>query len=324
MRAKDAVLDLHQAPAEAIRLLEEWRKEAVALNYPGAEPGARWAIDRVRSGELEGRLWIGPRDEAVGLAWGEHAPGVGRRYSLQLSPGFRNEQVLRHFLDGLQAEAATVGPVVGLYDFLPGVDQPSLASVVGPLGKLRVVREDLSFPLDRPLPVPRGPAPHLRPLDPADAARLARLLEVAYAEDPIERSLFLQSLDPADDARLGMEGLLGTEVGQWIPSASFGVDDGQQLAGATLVNRMNGILISEVMVAPAHRRRGLASHLLHASLSALRKAGEPAPRLVVTLRNQRAYRLYRRLGFVPVPDATGGVWLNLPALGISLPAAPQE
>jgi len=55
--------------------------------------------------------------------------------------------------------------------------------------------------------------------------------------------------------------------------------------------------IQNVGVMPAHRGRGLGTHLLHKSLSGFRDCGLQRVYLEVTAQNVGAFRLYLRLGF---------------------------
>lgn len=55
--------------------------------------------------------------------------------------------------------------------------------------------------------------------------------------------------------------------------------------------------IQNVGVTPAHRGRGLGTALVAAALIGFQQAGLPRARLEVTAQNNRAVRLYKRLGF---------------------------
>ncbi|MCI4340565.1 MAG: GNAT family N-acetyltransferase, partial [Thermoplasmata archaeon] len=126
-----------------------------------------------------------------------------------------------------------------------------------------------------------------------------------------DRWLFAQSLDAARDADAAADDLLGDGVGRWRPDASFGIEIEGRLVAATLVNELLGALLSEVMVDPAWRRRGLARRLIARSIAAVRSLGLGPLRLVVTVGNDRAEPLYRSMGFQPTP-VRGTLWLRLP------------
>jgi ribosomal protein S18 acetylase RimI-like enzyme len=55
--------------------------------------------------------------------------------------------------------------------------------------------------------------------------------------------------------------------------------------------------IQNVGVTPAHRGQGLGTALVYAALSGFQQAGLPRAYLEVTAQNDRAVRLYKRLGF---------------------------
>ena len=55
--------------------------------------------------------------------------------------------------------------------------------------------------------------------------------------------------------------------------------------------------IQNVGVLPAHRGRGLGTHLIHRSLQGFRDSGLERAYLEVTAQNTAAFRLYLRLGF---------------------------
>jgi ribosomal-protein-alanine N-acetyltransferase len=52
-----------------------------------------------------------------------------------------------------------------------------------------------------------------------------------------------------------------------------------------------------LVVAPAHRRNGIGSQLVHSGLGAVRRAGARAAILEVGYTNEAAIALYQRLGF---------------------------
>ncbi len=310
-------------PAETLRLISRQRDALAAEGFSWAD----WAADeqrkRLLDGSWGGALWIGPGDEAIGLASWESIPDLGRRGSIWgsifLGDGYRNGAVLRGFLDRLEQWPPGAGPLLSCSDDIPGLPLQLRKAVFGSRGFFRVIRRDLVFPLARPLPAPATPTARLRSLSPADEPALAGLLERAYADDAIERSLFEQFRNPTEDARYGVDSVLHGHVGRWLDAASFGIEADGRLIAATLANEFHGPLITEVLVDPEHRRKGLARRLLVATLLELRSLGFAAPRLVVTGRNQRAVNLYLGLGFEPSADPAGGLWLNLPALGIAPP-----
>ncbi|MCI4350250.1 MAG: GNAT family N-acetyltransferase [Thermoplasmata archaeon] len=223
-------------------------------------------------------------------------------------------------LGGLLQSLPPVGPaletILRFTVWPPLAPSPrSLAPTLRAFGFHPRTRVDCRFELARAGELPSVPGvPTPRPLTAADVDRIARLMAAAYADSPAEWALFAQMREPSSEAQLGTNDLVGGHVGLWRPDASFGIDDGGELAAATMVQELNGFLISEVMVAPARRRRGLATAVIRASVRALaREAPGESVRLVVTRENESAFRLYAKLGFEPDPTTEGVVWVRIDA-----------
>jgi len=307
-----SLVDPKEAPAEALRLLEEERRLV-----PTAPPASReWILSgleelvhRVRAGEFAGSLWVGPKDESVALASWETPCSAGRRARLFVQGGYRNPAVLGGFLNALDREE----PLLGVAESLSGLHPEDGPGLLTPLGFQRIDRVDMLFPEDRALP--EAPAssdhPH-RPLTLEDESEVARLLELAYRDVPVDRLLFQRLRDPVEDAREAAHEILGTGLGTWRADASFGVEVDGAIVAATIVNDFHGPLLAEVMVDPAWRRHGFARRLIGASVGAVRRSGLGRLRLVVTVGNHRAERLYASMGFLPVLVPGGATWLRLP------------
>jgi ribosomal protein S18 acetylase RimI-like enzyme len=319
------LIDAAASPGETLRLLAELEAAWTAMGISWAREASDGAREQLRTGELNGVLWVGPRDEAVGLATWDAGSEIGRRVSLFLSEGFRSTAAFGAFVERIAADGEACGaPVIGWFDMVPGIPREAQATVLEPRGAFHVTRIDLRYPLVKPLFEAPGPTPAgLRGLTVDDEASVARLLQIAYADNPVEQAVFIRDRDPVREAERSARDLLHERYGRWMSEASFGVFEGGELGAAVLVNDLNGPLITEVMTAPLYRRRGWATHLLHASLHAMRARGSPEPRLVVTTWNERAHRLYRRLGFEHVPGADGGIWLDLARMGLKRPDGPQ-
>ncbi len=313
------------APSEGLRLLEEAARAAGSA----PEPERVWLEESyagraalLRTGELEGALLIGPKDEGVALAWWDTRPALPRRLGWCFGEGFATRAVARTFLEALSREA----PILGVWDPAERAYPDGVREALASRGLERTLRKDLVYPLDVPLPGtdPAAAPGSLRPLGPADAPALVRLLGRAYRTNAVDRALFVVDIDPVAEARRSVDHLLYGGVGTWRPSASFGVEvEAGRLAAATLVNEFHGPLIAEVVTDPKHRRQGLARRVLLESLAALRRAGAARPRLVVTEGNDGAERLYRSVGFVDDLSAVGGIWLDPDAVA-SIPAYPDE
>lgn len=308
------------SPAESLRMLAELKEALAGEGVPDAGAAIDPLLQAAREGALPGTLWVGPKDEAVGIAVWEPAGDVGRRVALYLSPGFRASGPVHAFLDALEAADPAL-PLVEVSDQLPGVSSANRRAIFTQRGFVPVPRLDLGWPIDRPAPARPIPAEAVvRPLGSADAPELVTLSIAAYADNPIDVALFRRWRDPQRDAEAAVTYLVLGELGPFNPSASFGAFVGGTLAAATLVNDYHGALVSQVMCAPEFRRRGYASALVLRTVGALQEQRAVSIRLVVTRANERAYRLYRALGFEPIPGADGVSWLHARRLGLAPPA----
>jgi len=307
------LVEARSAVAETMRLLDAQEREAEDLPpllRDWLRGGVRERRDQVRAGAFTGALWIGPKDEAVALAGWSLPAQVGRHADLFLLPGFRHPSSITAFVRAV--DDLGPGRILGIAEPVLGVAPEALTAALAPLGFSRVLRTDMVYPPDRPLP-PRDALPAgatLRALTATDEPAIAGLVALAYDDTPVDRALFVRYLDPKEDARVSASDLLHGGVGSWRADASFGVWVGDSLVAATLVNLYHGPLITEVMVHPDHRRRGYARRLVGESLRAVRERALGTPRLVVTGGNDRARPLYRSLGFVEVRETEGGVWLR--------------
>jgi ribosomal protein S18 acetylase RimI-like enzyme len=72
--------------------------------------------------------------------------------------------------------------------------------------------------------------------------------------------------------------------------------DGERVGMIQLYERANEIEIGEIQLQPSHQNRGLGSRLLRDTLARARRDGRRVL-LSVGLKNERAHRLYERLGF---------------------------
>jgi ribosomal protein S18 acetylase RimI-like enzyme len=312
-----------EQPAESLRLTAQYRD---ALSAEG-NVWSDFFADRVRreieDGSFQGRLWPGPGDEAIAIAGWEVAGELGRRGWLYLAEGYRTRGVLEGFLQRLELPSESLRPFVSWVDEIPGISEADRQAMFSERGFTPVVRADMRYPKGAtPIQLTPDPAYPARSLELADEPLIADLLFRAYADSP-ERALFATTLDQREDARRGTHGLLHGDVGRWLPEASFGIEGKGRLIAQTLANELYGGLITEVVVDPAFRRRGLARRLIPLTLDALRASGFEVPRLVVSMWNPGAVRLYQSLGFEFVPEGAGRVWLNLPALGVSKPTTPS-
>jgi len=302
------VVPMAAAPSEALRLLGE---SEAALDPAG--PLTPWLVaqdvrfrEQIRDGGVEGGLWIGPKDEAVGLALWSPDAGTGRNVVIALGDGFRSAATLAAFVRALDAD----GPLRSVNGPVPGVPDMDVDAALGREGFTAVVRGDMLFPDTTPTPpASEDPAFPIRSLDRTDAEAVARLIERTYAET-IDRWLFARTLNE-DFGDAAAAEVLGVGVGTWRPDASFGIEAAGRLVAATLVNELDGPLLTEVMVDPAWRRRGFARRLIARSIAAVRSLRLGTLRLVVRIGNEAAEPLYGSVGFVASP-VRGSVWLRVP------------
>ncbi len=311
-----ATVPLAEAPAEALRLLGELSEELARAAGEAARAPVVALADEARRGSLPGALWVGPKDEAVGIAWWEPPSEVGRRIGLYLTRGYQSPATLARFLEALERHPG--GPIVEVADQIPGIPPGERARVLAADGFVPVSRIDLAWPAERsPPPAAATEGGTVRPLADSDSTALAVLLDRAYRDNPLDLALFRTRRDRAEDAREAIALLLGGSLGPWLHRASFGAEVDGRLVAATIVNDYHGALVTEVMVDPDHRRRGWARVLLTRTLERLRADGRADIRLVVTVSNEPAYRLYSSMGFAPLPTTEGSTWLHAERLGLA-------
>ncbi|MCI4344402.1 MAG: GNAT family N-acetyltransferase [Thermoplasmata archaeon] len=293
-------------PAEDPTLVEP----VLALVAGGVPPALKEWAESILS-ELREALTAQPTTGRAIVDRHDRPAGVVTWAALKdVTRGFRAHVSLPHpafdgaTLRGILASLAPAGPKleqVARVSLAPPQGLPAAGWVaeLGPVGFRPRSRVDCTFDLHDVSRLPSAPVDRKpRSLSLADEERISGLMLRAYARSPAERALFEQLSDPVADARLGAQDLLHGEIGTWRPDASFAIDDGPELAAATLVQDHHGLLLSEVMVDPRHRRRGYAAAVIAASVRALSEDGSEGPlRLVVSRENERAFRLYEKLGF---------------------------
>jgi GNAT superfamily N-acetyltransferase len=318
LRAAGDLVDTASAPSETRRLLTEWAQANAAPGEPWSPSMLDWAAGTLAKGEFLGRLWVGPKDDAVGIALGTPPGEIGGRVEVAyLADGFRHRASVDAFLRRLD-DTNAFGPLVELPDLAAPSSPAPFADSFRTHGFVPVVRMDMRYPTSRPPPsAPVDASVRLRTVERSDAGAITELTLRAYADNALDVAIFRRFRDPLEDARSGTEAIFGTQVGEWLPFASFLAEDERGPVGATLVNEHHGPLITQVMVDPRARGRGHATRLLGASVAALRAAGRAQPRLVVTRANLRARRVYEHVGFVVDPSAIGARWLHPARLGLT-------
>jgi ribosomal protein S18 acetylase RimI-like enzyme len=311
-------------PREARRLTGEYGRAIASEGWGSARGAERWLGAPSGRPAVRDALVRDSRGAAVALVRWERTRerGLGRRLrAVALAADWNHGRGLGRIVDELEERDVSEGPLLGSSAILPGLTSRAQRATFAPRGYVSAVRTDFVYPTSVPVSVSsagrRGPPGTARNLRTSDGPQLAGLMERAYAADVRERALFLDYRDPARDARCAIRDTIGGGLGDWLSSASFGREIDGTLIGATLANDFHGPLVSQVMTDPRFRRRGVASDLVLRTVAALRRRTRSPPRLVVTVENRRASRLYRSLGFVRRRDVTGTVWVHWRALALA-------
>jgi ribosomal protein S18 acetylase RimI-like enzyme len=142
---------------------------------------------------------------------------------------------------------------------------------------------------------------HLHPAAPGDESWLEALRRSVYQE------LFVATFGGWDEARH-----LRHAAECWALDQISIVDlDGERVGMIQLFERPDAIEIGEIQVRPTHQNRGIGSQLVRDTL--LRAHAERrSVRLSVGLKNDRARRLYRRLGFRDVSKSETHLQMECP------------
>jgi len=251
----------------------------------------------VRAGSRAGALYW-RRGEPVGIATWHPAGPLGVNVDLfYLDLAAASADEFPAFWRALRAFAGPIAFVAGEIVGVPLEDEERLLRGVGlrRFGRSEMRRPD-SAP---PLPEPPGPdGGRLRPVGPDDAPALSELHRRAY-HGRLDRYLFLEDEDEARDAQRMCADLFAGRWGAFLPAGSRGIElDGELIAAVLSVRRPEGALVADVMVDPARQGRGWGEVVMRGTLTALHAARIGPVYLNVTEGNDRAIRLYTRLGFV--------------------------
>jgi ribosomal protein S18 acetylase RimI-like enzyme len=158
----------------------------------------------------------------------------------------------------------------------------------------------------------------VRPIRVTDASFLARLHERAY-RNHLDRYLAIEDLDPVRDADRQVRDYLSGRFGEFLSPGSTAVElEGRFASAAVTVRRPTHALIVDVMADPDLQGRGFGRAALAGALIALRERGESSIVLNVTEGNERALRLYGRLGFVRTLGPTKE-WYNAQRMTVEVP-----
>ena len=125
-----------------------------------------------------------------------------------------------------------------------------------------------------------------------DVAALGRLMYVAY-QGTVDYEGETEADACGEIART-----LGGEYGPLNVAASQVCEVAGEIRSAALITTWRSKpLLAYSLTHPASQKQGLATRCLHAACTALRSQGLGELRLVVTLANEPALKLYRKLGF---------------------------
>jgi ribosomal protein S18 acetylase RimI-like enzyme len=274
-------------------------RRAIETRAQGGQEAPVWAEEfgrRLASGEVSGRLYV-LDGRPVGLAsWSAGGP-VGALVQLLYSSVEGSEPA--RYGEILAALEGEVGPVAFVSGPFAGLSATDEEAVMLPRGFRRFGRSEMVLQPDGvPFESTPEPGESLRGADRPDLDRLVELHRAAY-HDRFDRYLFLDRWDETEDARVAVTEILDGRWGAFEPRGSWILERSGRPAGAILsVRTPAGTLVADVAVAPELQGRGVGRRLLARAVRSLRESGERKVYLNVTEGNERALRLYARLGFV--------------------------
>ena len=180
-------------------------------------------------------------------------------------------------------------------------------------------RHYLVRPLDGAVAVPRH-AYKLRPVRREDLGAAAQIIHRSH-QGSLDAALNLTYATPALCRSFVETLVLRAGCGRFDPEASLVAEGSNGLVGVLLASQLsttNGH-ICQVSVLRDEQSRGLGTVLVTSALAGFRRQGLTSASLSVTLENERAYRLYRTLGFRLRKEFAAHAWVRPPAR-IELPA----
>lgn len=140
----------------------------------------------------------------------------------------------------------------------------------------------------------------------------ARLIQLAYA-DHTDGEINDQYRSESGALKFLKNIILLPGCGQFQPQASFVLrpPHSHELAGVVLTSLVAPRVAhtTQICVMPGYQRNGIGRRLMEFAIEALRARGIEELSLTVTAANERAVRLYCKLGFTAIKTFTAGVWL---------------
>jgi GNAT superfamily N-acetyltransferase len=227
-----------------------------------------------KDGEIIGTLRLGP-SEISGFS---------------MDPTFAGEAAvtLLKAVDLLRAGGA--GTITGHFE-------DRYESAFASLGFRRIfARMRMEAPTKRSIP---AAGLKMQPPEEAEVLGLTKFLMDVY-DGHMEQAHGIHT-GPEDEWRGYVAGLFKGDSGQYMPDASYVVLEGDRIVGAILITHWMGMpLVAELGVEKDRRGKGLGRALLQASMHRLAAREEPRIALYVTIGNDPAIALYRRMEFVQV------------------------
>jgi ribosomal protein S18 acetylase RimI-like enzyme len=139
----------------------------------------------------------------------------------------------------------------------------------------------------------------------------ARLIQLAYANH-VDGEINDQYRSESGALRFLKNIIILPGCGQFQPDASFVLRQPHTgyLAGVVLNSCVSAGVghTTQICAMPGYQGRGLGRRLMDASIQALRFRRYTTVSLTVTSGNERAVRLYERLGFTTIKKFAAGVW----------------
>jgi ribosomal protein S18 acetylase RimI-like enzyme len=180
------------------------------------------------------------------------------------------------------------------------------------------MRRDLAQPLPEAAPLPHGIA--LRPLRREDLTAAAEIIYRSHLRS-VDAALNMTYATPATCRAFVDTLVVRSGCGQFDALASRFACGPRGPLGVLIASRLsrtNGH-VCQVSVAPESQGGGLGAALVARALASFRDQGLDSATLSVTASNQRAHRLYERLGFRVQRVFAAHAWARPPG-GIELPA----